>query len=52
MYFAGYFSSYVTSVASAYMVTYFGHFTFFPQGQILYFLLHTLVGTDFRDDRK
>ena len=32
--------------------TYFGQFYMFPRGLILYFLLHTLVGSDFRDDCK
>ena len=43
IHFAGYLLSYVTSFASAYMVTYFGYFYIFPQGLILYFLLHTLM---------
>ena len=42
----------VKAIKSSYMVKHLGHFYMFPQALILYVLLHTHVGSDFRDDFK
>ena len=49
---AEYFLPYVNSLIISYMATFLGHFYRLAQRPILYFQLHTLVGSDFQNGCK